>query len=135
MSYKIDEIEGIGPAFAEKLGTAGIKTTDDFLAKCGTAKGRESVAGTTGLSTHQILKWANMADLMRINGIGPQYSELLHAAGVDTVKELKMRRADNLTAKMLEVNAAKNLTRNPPAESVVAKWIEAAKTLPPTLTY
>jgi predicted flap endonuclease-1-like 5' DNA nuclease len=76
-----------------------------------------------------------MADLMRISGVGEEYSELLEAAGVDTVKELKMRRADNLTAKMVEVNPAKKLVRQVPSEAQVTKWVDQAKTLDPMISH
>ena len=135
MGYKIDEVEGIGPAYREKLGAAGIKSTDDFLKLCCDKKGRKAVAESTGISEKLILNWANKSDLMRISGVGPQFSELLEAAGVDTVKELKMRRADNLAKKMAEVNAEKKLAKTSPVEKVVAGWVEQAKTLPPTMTY
>ncbi len=135
MAYKITEIEGIGPARAEKLATAGITTTDHLLEQCATAKGRASVAEQTGFDASHLLKLANMADLMRISGIGGEYSELLEAAGVDTVKELATRRADNLTAKMGEVNAEKKLVRALPTEASVTKWIEQAKTLEPRITH
>lgn len=135
MGYKIEEIEGIGPAFSEKLQGAGIATTDDLLSQCGSAKGREAVANKTGLSTRQLLKWANMADLMRISGVGEEYSELLEAAGVDTVKELKHRNAANLASKMAEVNDAKKLTRRTPSESQVAGWIDQAKSLGPMISH
>jgi predicted flap endonuclease-1-like 5' DNA nuclease len=135
MAYKIQDIEGIGPQYGAKLAAANIKTTDDLLKLCCDAKGRKAIEAASGVGASLLLKWANKADLMRISGIGSEYSDLLEAAGVDTVKELKTRRADNLTAKMQEVNTAKKLTRNPPAESIVLKWIEAAKTLPPTITH
>jgi len=135
MGYKIDEIEGIGPAKKEALAKANIDTTDALLDACKDPAGRKTTAETTGLSEKEILKFANMADLMRIKGVGEEYSELLEAAGVDTVKELKMRRADNLTAKMAEVNQGKDLVRSLPSESVVAGWVEQAKELPPILTY
>lgn len=135
MSYAIEEIEGIGPSYAEKLGAAGIKSTDDLLAQCGSAKGRKDTAGTTGLSEKQLLKWANMADLMRIKGVGEEYSELLEAAGVDTVKELQHRNAENLAKKMAEVNEEKKLTRQVPTEKTVAGWVEQAKTLDPTISH
>jgi len=135
MAYKIDEIEGIGPAYAEKLSAAEIKSTDDLLEKCGSAKGRNAVAEATGLSTRQLLKWANMADLMRISGVGEEYSELLEAAGVDTVKELKHRNAGNLADKMKEVNETKKLTRQVPAAGQVEKWIEQAGSLEPKITH
>ena len=135
MAYKIEEIEGIGPAYAEKLSAAGIGSTDDLLEKCGAAKGRNAVAEATGLSTRQLLKWANMADLMRISGVGEEYSELLEAAGVDTVKELKHRNADNLAEKMSEVNEAKKLTRQVPSAGQVKKWIEQAASLEPKISH
>lgn len=135
MGYKIEEIEGIGPAYAEKLGTAGIATTDDLLEKCASKKGRVSTADATGLSEKLILKWTNMADLMRISGVGEEYSELLEAAGVDTVKELRNRNAENLAAKMAEVNEEKKFTRAVPPQSQVEKWVEQAKELTPLLSY
>ena len=135
MTYKIDDIEGIGPAYATQLNAAGVKTTEDLLAKCTTPSGRAALAGSTGMAEATLLKWANRADLMRISGVGPQFSELLENAGVDTVKELKMRRADNLAAKLAEVNAVKKLARISPPEATVEKWIEAAKTMAPTITH
>lgn len=135
MSYKIEEIEGIGPAYAEKLSAADVKTTDDLLKLCCDAKGRKSTAEKTGVSAGQLLKWANMADLMRISGVGSEYSELLEAAGVDTVKELRNRNAENLAVKMAEVNETKNLTRTVPSEKVVKGWVEQAKTLDPLITH
>lgn len=135
MAYKIDEIEGIGPAYAAKLQAAGIKTTGDLLDAAAAPAGRKELAEKAGLTTKQVLKWANMADLMRINGVGEEYSELLEAAGVDTVKELKMRRADNLAAKMAEVNETKKLVRQVPSETSVQKWIDQAKTLEAKLSY
>jgi len=135
MAYKITEIEGIGPTYGAKLGEVGINTTDDLLTKCGSKKGRKATADESGLTEAQLLKWANMADLMRISGVGEEYSELLEAAGVDTVKELKMRRPDNLTAKMAEVNEAKKLVRQAPSESQVSKWVEQAKTMEPMISH
>lgn len=135
MNYPIEEIEGIGPVYGKKLSAAGITNTKKLLDRCASAKGRREVAGTTGLDDGQLLKWANLADLMRISGIGKQFSELLEAAGVDTVKELRNRRADNLAAKMQEVNTAKKLTRTAPSEKQVVRWVDQAKKLKPVITH
>lgn len=135
MSYKIVEIEGIGPAYGAKLIAAGVATTTDLLKTCGTATGRQRIAQATGLSESHILKWTNLADLMRISGIGPQFSELLEAAGVDTVKELRNRNAANLTSRMQEVNLDKKLSRIAPGAKTVARWIETAKDLKPAINY
>ncbi|GAB5389597.1 MAG: DUF4332 domain-containing protein [Alphaproteobacteria bacterium] len=135
MAYKITEIEGIGPTYAEKLAAADITTTDHLLEKAAGKTHRKHLAEETGISEKLILSWANKADLMRIKGVGEEYSDLLEAAGVDTVKELKHRNAANLTTKMEEVNAEKNLVRSTPSESTVEKWIEQAKDMDAVLTY
>ena len=135
MSYPIADIEGIGPVYAGKLETAGIKTTGALLKRAASPKGRKDLSSESGLEESQILKWANMADLMRVKGVGEEYSELLEAAGVDTVKELRNRRADNLHAKMVEVNAEKKLVRVLPGLSNVERWVAHAKELDPVMTY
>jgi len=134
-TYKVEEIEGIGPVLGEKLRAAGINTVDKLLEKAATKKQRQSLAEETGISEKQILKFTNMADLFRLNGVGQEYAELLEVAGVDTVPELAQRNATNLTAKMEEVNAAKNLTRKTPSAAEVEKWIAQAKELPRVIEY
>ena len=134
-TYKVEEIEGIGPVLGEKLRTAGINTVDKLLENAATKKQRQSLAEETGISEKQILKFTNMADLFRLNGVGQEYAELLEVAGVDTVPELAQRNATNLTAKMEEVNAAKNLTRKTPSATEVEKWIAQAKELPRVIEY
>lgn len=135
MSYRIEDIEGIGPAYTRKLAPAKIRTTRELLHHCGSRKGRREIGERTGVPEKLLLKWANLADLMRISGIGTQFSELLEAAGVDTVKELRNRNATNLTAKMQEVNAVKKLARRTPALAVVEGWVKQAQKLEPVITH
>ena len=135
MAYKIIDIEGVGEVYAEKLIAAGIEKVEDLLAKCGKPSGRKALAEETGISPKLILKWTNHADLFRINGIGPQFAELLEAAGVDTVKELKHRVAANLKAKLDETNEAKNLCNRVPAEVEIQKMIDQAKEMEPAVEY
>ena len=135
MSYKITEIEGIGPANAEKLTAAQISTTEDLLKHCCDKKGRDTISEQTGIGASQLLSWANKADLMRIKGIGEEYSDLLEAAGVDTVKELATRNAENLTQKTAEVNVEKNCCRSLPNQDTINSWIEEAKTTEPLITH
>jgi len=135
MALNIEEVEGIGPVYAQKLNAAGIKTDADMLETAGSPKGRAELAAKTGISPAIILKWANHVDLMRISGVGPQYAELLEAAGVDTVKELAQRNAANLAAKLAEVNTQKKLSGTSPSASMVTDWIGEAKKLEPKITY
>ena len=135
MDYKIIDIEGVGDVYAEKLIAAGINKVSELLEKCAAPKGRKELAEATGISEKLILKWANHADLFRINGVGPQFAELLEAAGVDTVKEFRHRVAENLQPKLEETNAAKNICNRVPAVSEIQKMIDQAKELEPKITY
>jgi predicted flap endonuclease-1-like 5' DNA nuclease len=127
---KIVDIEGIGPAYAAKLTAAGVETTDDLLARAGTKAGRQALAATTDVSEQLILEWANHADLMRIKGVGSEYSDLLEAAGVDSPAELAQRNAANLAQTFQELDAARNTVRRIPTQEVIQGWIDEAKTLP-----
>ncbi len=135
MANKIEDIEGIGEKTGQILREANITTPDKLLEAAGTKKGRMELAVKTGLSEKNILKWANLADLCRVSGISTQYSELLEAAGVDTVKELATRNAENLAIKMHEVNQEKKLVRQTPSQKSVASWIDQAATLPAYISH
>lgn len=135
MAYKIEQIEGIGEAYAKKLEAAGVKTTDDLLKTCASKSGRAKLAEETGITEKLILKWTNHADLFRIKGVAGQFAELLEAAGVDTVKEFRHRVAANLQPKLVEVNDAKNLCNRVPSVTEVEKMIAQAKELEPIITY
>ena len=132
---KLTEIEGIGEVYAAKLQAADIDSIEALLETGATPKGRQELEEKTGISHKLILEWVNLADLMRIKGVGEEYSDLLEEAGVDTVKELRHRNPDNLHAALLEANAQKKLVRQVPSRNQVADWIEQAKTLPPKVTY
>ncbi len=135
MAYKIEEIEGIGGVYAQKLEAVDVKTTEDLLESAATPKQRKALAEETGISEKLILKWANHADLFRIKGVAGQFAELLEAAGVDTVKELRHRVAANLQPKMVEVNEVKNLCNRVPSVAEIEKMIAQAKELDPKLSY
>lgn len=134
-NYGIATIEGIGDAYAQKLKAAGVRTTATLLARAKDAKGRKELAAACRIDESLILKWANMADLMRIKGVGEEYSELLEAAGVDTVKELRNRNVTNLTKALVDANTKRKMVRLLPSEKAVARWVAHAKTLQPVMTY
>lgn len=125
----IIDIQGIGEVYSKKLEEVGINTAEKLLEAGATRKGRDELAEKTGISGALILKWVNHADLIRIVGVAEQFSELLEAAGVDSVPELAQRVAAHLHAKLVEVNAAKNLTRRIPSEKQLGEWIEQCKSL------
>jgi len=135
MSNSIERIEGIGPKYREAFRSAGVRTVSDLLDQGANKSGRRQLSSVTGINENRILKCVNMADLFRINGVASQYAELLEHSGVDTVKELKNRNADNLAKKMEEVNTEKNLVRRPPSAIVVQSWVSQAKELPARVSY
>ena len=137
----IESIEGIGPAQGKKLRAAGIRSCEALLKRGAGKKGRKAIADECGVPEKSVLEWVNRSDLMRIKGVGSEYSDLLEAAGVDTVKELRNRNAANLTEKMAEVNDAaikktkRSIVRRTPSNSEVERWVAHAKTLDPMVTH
>jgi predicted flap endonuclease-1-like 5' DNA nuclease len=128
---KVEEVVGIGPADSNSLSAAGAPTTEELLTKGATSAGRTALAEATGISHKLILTWVNHADLMRINGVGPEYSELLEAAGVDSPAELAHRNPTNLEATFQEVAAARpTMVRRVPSLAEITDWIEQSKSLP-----
>jgi len=135
MSYPITDIDGIDGEAAAILKSAGIRSTERLLETARTVRGRKLLAAKTGFDEKSLLCWANVADRMRIKGISKEYAELLRAAGVDTVKELKYRNPANLAKAMAEANKKNKLVRFLPSEKIVARWIDHAKKLPLKISY
>jgi predicted flap endonuclease-1-like 5' DNA nuclease len=132
---RLEAIEGIGPVYAEKLRAAGIGSVNSLLKAGATPEGRQEIGEKTGIGHEYILDWVNRADLMRIRGVGEEYSDLLEKVGVDTVVELARRDPDNLYQRLLDVNADKRLVRRPPSRGMVTSWVEHAKDLPRFVSY
>jgi predicted flap endonuclease-1-like 5' DNA nuclease len=131
----LSSIEGIGNVQLKRLRKAGVKSLNSLLQHARTRKGRQDIAMKVNASEQQVLKWVGRADKLRVSGVGPEYSALLEAAGVDTVPELARRNPDNLHSKILEVNESENIVHNPPAKKQVEKWISNAKLLPRAVEY
>lgn len=132
---KLLEVEGIGEVYEKKLKEAGVKSLEALLEIGASPKGRKELAEKSGISGDLILRWVNHADLFRIRGVGEEYSDLLEAAGVDTVIELAQRNPENLFKKLVEVNQAKALVRRVPTPVQVTAWVEQAANLERKITY
>jgi hypothetical protein len=135
MSYPITDIGGIDGEAAKTLKSVGIRSTAKLLETARTVKGRKILSEKTGFAEKQLLCWANVADRMRIKGISREYAELLQAAGVDTVKELRYRSPANLAKAMAEANKKRKMVRLLPSEKVVCRWIENAQKLDLKIKY
>ena len=133
---RIDEVEGIGPTYSAKLGEVGVRTTDDLLMAGASRAGRAKLEASTGISGKLLLEWVNHVDLMRIPGVGSEYSDLLEAAGVDSPAELAQRNAANLAQTFQEVIAARpTWVRRIPSEATVTQWIAAASKMGKTVEH
>jgi predicted RecB family nuclease len=135
VSYPLSAIAGIGPAMKAQLKAAGIRTTEKLLEASKTAKDRKILAEKLGVGEQTVLRWANLADRMRIKGVREPYAELLKDAGVDTVRELKHRNPARLAEKMAEANSKRKRVRLLPSEQRVKRWIADAERLPPKISY
>lgn len=129
------EIEGIGAVYARKLQKAGVRGTNGLLKRGATVQDRKELAKATGFSTRTLLEWVNRADLFRVTGIGSEFSDLLEAAGVDTVRELAKRDPAKLYNTLVQVNTKKKLVRQVPSEKQVKAWVKHAKSLPVMVKY
>jgi predicted flap endonuclease-1-like 5' DNA nuclease len=132
---KLVAVEGIGEVYAQKLQAAGIVTVEALLKQGASPKGRQGICEKTGIAENLILEWVNRVDLFRIKGVGEEYSDLLEAAGVDTVPELAQRNPENLYQKLVAANREKKRVRKLPAQAQVGDWVEQAKHLPRVVTY
>jgi predicted flap endonuclease-1-like 5' DNA nuclease len=127
---RIEDVEGIGPTYAAKLEAVGVKSTDDLLDRGAKPAGRKSLEESTGIGHALILEWVNHVDLMRIDGVGSEYSDLLEAAGVDSPAELAQRNAGNLATTIQEVVAARpHIVRRTPSEKEIQGWIDQSRSL------
>ena len=135
MSYPIRSIAGIGPAMAAKLRAERIRTTEGLLEASKTFKDRKILAEKLGADEQTVLRWANLADRMRIKGVREPYAELLKDAGVDTVKELKYRNPGRLAEAMAAANAKRKRVDQLPTAKRIERWIAAAGKLPPKISY
>lgn len=136
MPSSISELDGcLGPGFAIKMKKAGIRTTEKLLETAKSLKGRQMLAEKTEIGQEHLLHVANFIDRMRIKGVGPEYAELLEAAGVVTVRELRYRNPARLAEKMAKANLERKLVRLLPSEQTVGRWIDHAKKLPVKISY
>ena len=135
MTYPLSELEGMTAFAASKLKSQGIRTTEGLLEAASTVKGRKALAAKTGISEQQLLEWANVADCMRIPGMGKAKTGLVRAAGVATVRELALRNPARLAQNMRDVNTKRKLVRVLPSEKSVEQLIAQARKLQPKISY
>lgn len=131
---RIDEVAGVSVRDATKLRKAGIKTSRGLIETGSTRRGRTDLSARTGIAPRDLQNWVHHADLLRVKGVGAEYAELLVAAGVETIRDLRRRNPTALVAKIISMNGSSKVVRRLPTESMVNGWIDAARKVEPSLT-
>ena len=131
---RIDEVAGIGVKQATKLRKAGVKTSKSLIENASTRRGRTQLSKATGLTPKDLQLWVHHADLLRVRGVGAEYAELLVAAGVDTLRDLRRRNPTALLAKIINLNGSRKVVDRLPTEAMVEGWIAAAADLEPSIS-
>jgi predicted flap endonuclease-1-like 5' DNA nuclease len=135
LEYEIEMIEGIGPIRSELLRNSGIKTVDDLLRVGASNLARHQLAKEVGVTDGILLKWINRGDLLRVRGVGRQYSELLESAGVISASDLSTRNPNYLHQTLKGVNREKNLVKRVPPADTIRIWVNNAKNLEPIMEH
>jgi predicted RecB family nuclease len=135
MPYPTSDLDGITQEQIKLLRSVGIRTTEKLLEAAHSMRSRKRLSVDTGISEKLLLRWANMADRMRIKGIGEDHARLLEAVGVVTVRELKYRNPAHIAKAMRAYNDKRKLVRLLPNENAIKRWIAAAGKLDQKITY
>ena len=131
---RIDQVAGIDQKRATSLRKAGVRTSKSLIEKASTRRGRSELAKATGIPGKDLQLWVHHADLLQVPGVGSEYAQLLVAAGVDTLRDLRRRNPTALVAKIIGLNGANKVVSRLPTESMVESWISSAADLDPSIT-
>ena len=135
MNYPISELDKITPGIGEVFKLNKIRTTNRLLEQAKSPKKRLMLAKRTGIPVNQILRCTTMADRLRVKGVGRDHAELLEAAGVKTVQDLRYRNPENLASAMAAAVKSGKLRQLPPSAKMISRWIEDAKKLKVEVRY
>ena len=131
---RIDEVAGIGVKQATRLRKVGVRTSKGLIENASTRRARTQLSKATGVTPKDLQLWVHHADLLRVRGVGAEYAELLVAAGVDTLRDLRRRNPTALLAKIINLNGSRKVVDRLPTEAMVEGWIAAAAELEPSIS-
>lgn len=101
----VEEVEGIGDTYAERLEAEGIHTLGDME-----AAGPRRVTEITDAPRATVDKWFAATELMRVKDVGKQFAELMVRAGVTSIAELAEQDPDDLLARLQEYQESVDVT-------------------------
>lgn len=128
MAYKLADLGGVPESVVNSLHTAGYDDTEQLLLAAADSDDRPLLAADLGISDETLMTLLGRADLLRVPGVGPVYSELLIAAGINSMADLRTA-GPGLVDRLAKAAHALGVKARPTADEV-AGWISAAHALP-----
>jgi len=129
-SWPVELLPGLSAVEQQKLQDAEIVSTADLLEQTQSVAQRQDLSQRLGVHLKYVGKWAALADLARVPGVGCDYCGLLLHSGIASVTMLAGASAHRLHPQVMRLYVA-NLRRRDltPTASQVAQWITRAKLL------
>jgi len=123
---KLTEIIGLEEKHAKLLEKEGISSTEDLIPLTKSEIGK--LARKVGVAVKTLDTWQEHADLMRIEGVGPEMANALNLIGIDSVKEFAYRNPKSTLEKLKQLKKGhpKALAKVP-SQKDVESWIKTAK--------
>ncbi len=120
------DLAAIGGTYAALLEEHGISSRDDLILKADTPEAQQTLAEGLGIDVSLVRRWALLADLLRLVDIEAGAVNLLEAAGVGSLRELRVRDPQRLTGLLSQENRARSLVEQPPTLETVRRWVRDA---------
>jgi predicted flap endonuclease-1-like 5' DNA nuclease len=124
---KINKVVGVTEVLRSTLKREGITTVSKFLQEAATPHARKHLSDKTGISEAALLRLANQADFLRIQGVSGYKAKLLEESGVPTMKRLAQINPERLYKAMKTANAREKIVLRVPGQMQVVRWVKTAK--------
>lgn len=125
---KLIKIIGLEEKHAKLLEGEGISSTEDLIPL--TSSQIRKLARKIGVAVKTLDTWQEHADLMCIQGVGPEMANALNLVGIDSVKEFANRNPKNIIEKLKQLKKGNpKVITKVPSQKDVESWIKEAKNL------
>ncbi len=114
MHDSMSNLKELQPEVKTKLASQGIRTTTQLLEHTRTQKQCAELAHEVGTTLVAIKELANRADLMRLHGVGGDFSNILVEVGVTSCRELQHCIPDKLHTQLEKISIDKQIGHRVP---------------------
>ncbi|MEL7352197.1 MAG: DUF4332 domain-containing protein [Cyanobacteria bacterium P01_A01_bin.116] len=128
VNHPIAMLPGLMAPQIKQLQACGIATTFDLLRQGNSLAQRQQLSSRLNTNVKYINKWAALANLARIPGVGCDYCGLLLHAGVSTPEQLSVMSVQRLHPQLMRLQVQLfNRADLAPNTAQVASWIQQAQ--------